>query len=61
MPASIRRASHGAIGRMSNSSPASMIASHRSSPRVWSSRLTSNPGIAVHPVRLITTGMPLIS
>ena len=61
MPASIRRASHGAIGRMLNSSPAFRIASQSSSPRLKSSRLTSNPGIAVQPVRLITTGMPWIS
>ena len=33
MPASIRRASDGAIGRMPNSSPAPMIAFHRSVPR----------------------------
>ncbi len=61
MPASIRRASHGAIGRMPNSSPAAMIASQRSAPRVPSSRLTSKPGIAVQPVREIRTGMPSIS
>ena len=59
MPASIRRASEGAIGRIPNSSPAFMIASHRSSPREPSSRFTSNPGTAVHPVRLMTHRDPV--
>ncbi len=61
MPASTRRASFGAIGRMSYSAPASMIASHSSPPRDPSSRLTSNPGTADQPVRVITTGMSPIS
>jgi hypothetical protein len=34
-----------------------MMASQRASPRDPSSRLTSNPGTADQPVRLITTGM----
>ena len=57
MPASTRRASLGAIGRIANSSPASMIACQSASPRVPSSRFTSKPGTADQPVRLITTGM----
>ena len=57
MPASTLRASLGAIGRIANSSPASMIAFQRSSPRLPSSRLTSKPGTADQPVRVITTGM----
>ena len=61
MPASTRRASFGAIGRMPNSSPAPMIASQRSPPLELSSRFTSNPGTADHPVRVMTTGMPSIS
>ena len=61
MPASTRRASFGAIGRIANSSPAPMIASHTSSPREPSSRFTSNPGTADQPVRVITTGTPAIS
>ena len=62
MPASTRRASLGAIGRMENSSPAAMIASHSSVPWPPSSRFTSNPGTADQPVRLITTGMsPIVN
>ncbi len=57
MPASTRRASLGAIGRIANPSPAAMIASHSWSPWLPSSRLTSKPGTADQPVRLITTGM----
>ncbi len=57
MPASTRRASFGAIGRIANSSPAAMIRFHSSVPRLPSSRLTSNPGTADQPVRLMTTGM----
>ena len=57
IPASILRASLGAIGRIACSSPAAMIASQSSAPRVPSRRLTSKPGTADQPVRLMTTGM----
>ena len=58
MPASMRRASHGAIGLMPCGAPASMIVSQSSSPRAGSVRKTSYPISPVQPVRLTTTGMP---